>query len=520
MLQTVIVIIFQQLYTFYLLCEVLKMARLARFVGLISACGPTSLPHFHCTEASSLPRVRPADLCLFLLLAAWTADCNAAAQEIPRVPEPTCVPSIFGNCSGSTGSSGGSDSDRQVHWQTIWDRWRQHREERKQAQAQAREEAAQRARERERQQVLSSDQLQQQAATQRMLQQSSQSYQADQRARQQMLQDEARRLQKAFNQTRSDAVSSLKDDDGSAPPVSLGSGAESPTPRASTRPEWVATITDPKVQPIAHRLAAVVPPLPIPAKEVALDWRKVYLNNDRLLNTTDVVVAGWEIAGVLGGSAVWPCKLLLIGGKTLIAGENGAYVYLVEKDKDYDAALAYLKDPQQAKRFAGIVQAVREGRAAPAGASPDMVRAARAVADPELGNTGKMVWDSMTSKQALSAMVRKATIEVGLEILVPSTETALLESEAERQLIFNTLRLERTGARKMMAEASTTAAQRTQLTTVIQQSDKLASELYKVDKFNHALGGAVDAKIGNSMSEISDLIADHFVGPEAKGREY
>jgi hypothetical protein len=149
-----------------------------------------------------------------------------------------------------------------------------------------------------------------------------------------------------------------------------------------------------------------------------------------------------------------------------------------------------------------------------------MLRAARAVADPELGSTGRMVWDAMTSKQALSAMVRKATIEVGMEILVPSMEKALLESQAARQMIFNALRLERTSARKMMAEASTTAAQRAQLKTVIRQSDKLSSELYKVDKFNHAVGGAADAKTSDSMSEMSDLIADNFLGPEAKGREY
>lgn len=352
-----------------------------------------------------------------------------------------------------------------------------------------------------------------------MRQQSSQHYQEDKSAQQQLQQEYERQRQNAFNQTRPDAVGALKDDDGSGAPAVAPQGTGL-APGAGAPPPWMAAITDPKVQPMARRLASVVPPLPMPAQEVALDWKKIYLNDDRLLNATDLVVAGWEIAGVLGKSAVWPCKVLLIGGKTLIAGENGAYVYLVEKDKDYDAALAYLKNPQQAGRFAGVVQALREGRPAPSGANPAMVRAARAVADPELGNTGKMVWDAMTSKPALAAMVRKATIEVGLEILVPSLDTALLESEAERQAIFNTLRLERTRARKMLAEASTTAAQQAQLKTVIRQADKVSSELYKVDAFNHALAGAADTKIGNSMSEISDLIADHFLGPEAKGREY
>jgi hypothetical protein len=243
------------------LCAVLKMAR--------------------------LPRVRRGGLCLFLILAAWTA--SASAQGYPPVPEPTCVPSVFSDC---TGASGRSDSDRQEHQRTIFDRWREHRAERKRAR-----EEAQNNLERKRREVLSGDQAQQQAAIQRMLQQSSQSYQADKKARQQMLEDEARRLQKAFNQARPDALSSLKDDDGSTPPVTIASGAGSPTPGASTPPAWVATITDPKVKPIAHRLAAVVPPLPIPVEEVAPIEEGT--NGDRLMNATDLV-AGWEIAGCPG----------------------------------------------------------------------------------------------------------------------------------------------------------------------------------------------------------------------------
>lgn len=496
------------------------MARPACFVRLIYAYCPSSHVIFHCPKAFRLLRIQPAGLCLFLLLAAWMAGRNAEAQYIPAVPEPTCVPTPAYDCSGNAGSSNGSNADIAAHWQAVFDSWRQHREERKQAQQRAQEAAAVRERERERQQALAIDRIQQEAATERMQQQSSQRYQADQAERQRMLQEEAQRLQNAFNRTRPDAVSSLKDDEGGSSPVVIGSGANTPTQRSLAQAQWVSTITDPQVKPIARRLASVVPPLPIPAKEVALDWKKVYLNEDRLINTTDLVVAGWEIAGSLGESAVWPCKLLLIGGKTFIAGENGAYVYLVEKDKDYDAARAYLRDPQQAQSFARIVQATREDRPMPAGASPAMVQAARAIADPGLGDTGKVVWDAMTSKQALSAMVRKATIEVGTEILTPSTETALLEDEAERKAVFDTLRLERTRARKMLAEASTTEIQRAQLKTVIQQSDKMSSELYKVDKFNHLLGGTVDAKIGDSMSDAADLIAEHFLGSEAKGREY
>jgi hypothetical protein len=210
---------------FILYKEVLKMAFMARFVSSISACWSPSLQIFHGIEASRLPRVRPASLCLFMMLAICVVGSSAAAQGIPAASEPICIPTSFNDCSGNSGSSGGSDSDPQERQRNIFDRWREHQEERKRA----REEAQQNL-ERKRQEALSMDQSQQQAATQRMLQQSSQSYQADKKERQQRLDDEAQRLQKAFNQARSDAVSSLKDDDRSAPPVSVGSGAASPTP--------------------------------------------------------------------------------------------------------------------------------------------------------------------------------------------------------------------------------------------------------------------------------------------------
>jgi hypothetical protein len=139
---------------------------------------------------------------------------------------------------------------------------------------------------------------------------------------------EGERRQAAFDSFKPGAVGGLKGIDGvsseAAPAVyaslkGLDSGSAS-----QREPAWTSTITDPQVVPIAHRLASVVPPLPIPAEEAKLDWKEVYLNDDRLMNTLDMVVAGWEMTGVLGESISTPCKMLIIGGKAFIAGEDGA----------------------------------------------------------------------------------------------------------------------------------------------------------------------------------------------------
>jgi hypothetical protein len=129
-----------------------------------------------------------------------------------------------------------------------------------------------------------------------------------------------------------------------------------------------------------------------------------------------------------------------------------------------------------------------------------------------------MVWDAMTSKEALGAMLRKATLETASE-LTPSTE-GLLKDEAERKAMFDAVRLERKRATVMLERTAISEAQKEQLKTVIQQADKLSAEMYVVDKLENAVSGQVDDKISDAWDKVSESIADHFLGEAPKGREY
>ena len=72
-----------------------------------------------------------------------------------------------------------------------------------------------------------------------------------------------------------------------------------------------------------------------------------------------------------------------------------------------------------------------------------MVKTARAITDPRLGNSGASIaWDAMASREALSAMFRKATIEIGSEVISDKAQDFLIDKE-KRKVLFDSVRLER-----------------------------------------------------------------------------
>ncbi len=300
----------------------------------------------------------------------------------------------------------------------------------------------------------------------------------------------AQQRQSTFNAQKPAIVASLKGAD-DAPPG---------------QPAW-ASVTDPQVSKIAKRLGSVVPPLPIPKEEVALSWKDIYLSNDRLMNTTDLVVAGWEMTGVVGGGLTAPYKIIMIAGKTFIAGEDGAYLHLVRHEEDYDAALAFLKNPAQKDKFARLVQDIRQNRPIPPGADPAMVKAAQAVTDPKLGNSATSIaWDAMISPEALAAMFRKATVEITTEAVSGKTED-LVKSLTNRKAVFDTVRLEREQARRMIKAETTTPQQREQLTTVIDEANRKLSAMYWVDKTANTANGM-------TIGDATDKVIGAICGPD------
>jgi hypothetical protein len=451
---------------------------------------------------------------LLIFLAGFVMAGRASAQNIPE-PHPECVDTPQYKCHGGSTStpSAETEEERRARWEAIWQA-RRERKEQKDAENKARQEAKAEAK-RQAQQRAEEERLAAIDAQRRKAEEERQ--QAAEAERQRLLAIEAQRLQAAFNEIKPEAISSLKGVDGAPSGISgleggLGLKGLDDAPRmASTA--WDAQITDPEVAIYAKRLDSVVPPLPLPQKEVAVTWKQVYLNNDRLMNTTDLVVTAWEVTGVVGEKMSGPVDWLIIGGKTLIAGENGAYMHLVNREKDYDAALAFLKNPAQAQQFAHLVQDIRENRALPASANPNMVKAARAITDPKLGNSGVAIAiDSMMSKEAASAMFRKAAVEVMSKKLSDKAED-LIKDMSARKVLYDYVRAGRDDARKMLALESTTKEQRKECEAVIARANQLTAAIYKAETVAHA-------KDAYDIGEATDKLAETFFGPEAQGREY
>ena len=188
---------------------------------------------------------------------------------------------------------------------------------------------------------------------------------------------------------------------------------------------WESQIPNPQIAKIMRGLRAIEVPPPLPPEHVALSWRKLSedYGEQALDQGGDVGFLAWDLFGKFGETASLHCKVVLIVGKVFIAGEDGAYVHLVKQDKVFEESLAYLKNPATMRQFAELVRDLKETGETSPSADEKMVRAARAIIDPSLGSSGmRIAWDAMLSPEATAAMVRKACLEVGGELVSTGTE--------------------------------------------------------------------------------------------------
>jgi hypothetical protein len=158
----------------------------------------------------------------------------------------------------------------------------------------------------------------------------------------------------------------------------------------------------------------------MPADRASIDFSLAEGSDEKskwILLGTDAGVIGLDLSGKLAGNALLGTKALLVTGKTFIAMEDTADLYLVRQNALYDQALKYLKVADTAPMFTAIVRALKEGRPLPENAHGDMIRAARAILDPRLGNSGqRLAWSAMWSPEAKRAGLTKACIELGGEL--------------------------------------------------------------------------------------------------------
>jgi len=178
--------------------------------------------------------------------------------------------------------------------------------------------------------------------------------------------------------------------------------------------EEQASIHD-RAQRLVSSIKDIQVPPPIPPEEASIvfgDLAEGDYKSALVLLGMDLGIAVLDTAGKIGGRVMPPLRIIVLAGKTFIAAEEGADVYLTKKTETYEKALTFLKDPASAREFTAIVRAIKEGRPLPATASLDMVRAAQAITSPELGgSTSRIMWTAFMSKEARNAALTQASLE-------------------------------------------------------------------------------------------------------------
>lgn len=201
-----------------------------------------------------------------------------------------------------------------------------------------------------------------------------------------------------------------------------------------------------------------------------------------ILLGTDIGVAVAEcralrIAGK--GFTIIP-TMILATGRTFIAMEDAADVYLVKRGAVYDQALRWLKDKNKAPVFSKVIQAVRENKPLPTVVPEEMVSTAKAILDPKLGNSAtRIAWNAMWSPEAKAALVKNACIELGSSIMGKGVEGVTKSVLAERNSVFKAA-LEKIKKAEALKRATTDPLQIEYLDEVIKNANDIMGKSYVV----------------------------------------
>jgi hypothetical protein len=269
---------------------------------------------------------------------------------------------------------------------------------------------------------------------------------------------------------------------------------EAQRPAAATNsnvlPAWrPEEISNPQIYKIAKSLDAIRVPPPIPSADASINWNVVAQQTSGLGGAADYGMLALDLFGRIGAKHML-FKGLVIGSKTLIAGAEGALLYVPRQTETYEKALKYLKDPATSKTFAYMVRDLKERGATSIQAAPDMLTAAKAVADPRVGDWRWLVWDAFLSPEARTAMVKKACLEIGTELAATGAGGILEKVSSDlagRKAIFDAIRQERKKAVGMMKGA--TPADQHQLNRVIAHANKQLERTYRTEQAGPTLMG-------------------------------
>jgi len=316
---------------------------------------------------------------------------------------------------------------------------------------------------------------------------------------------EAERNQR-FEKAKEEALSDVKDvtevDPGVKTPLSaLGLKRFGDTGSIA----WDARIANPEIARIAKGLDAIHVPPPVPQKEASLTWQQLAGSTWTAMGKgEDVAFLTWDLLGKFGDKAPLHVKVILIAGKVLLAGEDGAYIHLVKRDELYENALHYLKAPATSRQFAEIVKDLKETGHASESADPGMVQAARAIVDPSLGSSGtRIALDAMMSPEAVAAMARKACLEAGAEMVGTGTE-GLLRDLTKRKELYEAVRIERDAARTMLKQ-TTASLEKEQLKLVVTHANQTLANIYRLERVGPVVASdLVAVRLGSEVEAATE----------------
>jgi tetratricopeptide (TPR) repeat protein len=236
-----------------------------------------------------------------------------------------------------------------------------------------------------------------------------------------------------------------------------------------------------QVAAIIHGIRNIQVPPPILPTEAAITFGQIAPEDHtskNILLGTELGVAVVDVIGKIGGSPLNGTKLIFATGKTFVAAENGADVYLVRRNDTYEKALRYLKDDATRDDFTAIVRALKDHRPIPENASIDMARAAEAILDPKLGNNGKRIaWDAMFSPEARNAALTQVCIELEGEIIGQATKTMVARLMVARQPAFTEATEYLTKARVALQQVEDPAA-RDSLNEAVRLANNMIAKSY------------------------------------------
>ncbi len=143
--------------------------------------------------------------------------------------------------------------------------------------------------------------------------------------------------------------------------------------------------------------------------------------------------------------------------------------------------------------------------ASPSSADEDMVRAARAILDPILGSGGaRIAWDAMLSPEATAAMVRKACLETGGELVSTRDRgNAPRPDPSERAVRCRPPRAtEGPGTTQDAADD----LERDQLGKAIRHADYLLQSTYRLERSGPILAGFGIEKVAERAAEKGGVL--------------